>query len=208
MPGVPPPNPTIYHITHVANLPGIIRDGCLWSDSERIRRTVASMNIGHVHIKARRLRRDVPTAAGGKLGDYVPFYFCNRSVMLYAVHRGHPDFSGGQGEIVHLVSSVNMAVRLGCSWTFTERHAELGYATYYDDLTKLSEIDWNVMPLQYWADSEDTKEKRQAEFLVHRQFPWAAIERVVVRDSALAAKVSALIGSGRPPVEIQPSWYY
>jgi len=109
MPGSLPTNPAIYHITHMANLPGILRDGCLWSDSERIRRLVESTNIGHRHIKERRLKREVSVAAGGKLGDYVPFNFCNRSVMLYVIYRGHADYAGGQDEIVHLVSSVRTA---------------------------------------------------------------------------------------------------
>jgi hypothetical protein len=170
MPGVTPLQPLIYHITHVKNLPRILADGCLWSDSERARQGVAPINIGHQHIKARRLRRDVPVAAGGKLGDYVPFYFCFRSVMLYPISQGHQDYQGGQDDVVHLVSSVESAVRLKRPWAFTERHAELGYATYFDDLADLDKIDWKVMPLRYWAESADTKEKRQAEFLVHQRF--------------------------------------
>lgn len=203
-----PSSVPIYHITHVSNLPGILRDGCLWSDSERIGRHVTSTNIGHKHIKDRRLRRDVPVAAKGKLGDYVPFYFCNRSVMLYAIHRGHQDYAGGQNEIVHLVSSVATAVVLQRPWAFTDRHAELGYADYFDDLAKLSEVDWKVMPLDYWANDTETKERRQAEFLVHQSFPWSAIERIGVRDNTVAATVQTLLGGKPPPVEIRPAWYY
>ena len=70
MPGGPPPNAALYHITHVTNLASVVRDGCLWSDSERIARDVTSTNIGHRHIKERRLRRDVPVAARGKLSDW------------------------------------------------------------------------------------------------------------------------------------------
>jgi len=85
------PDPPIFHITHVDNLPGILREGGLWSDAQRIARNVVSTNIGHLHIKQRRLNRAVTTRSGGKLGDYVPFNFCPRSVMLYAVNRGHQD---------------------------------------------------------------------------------------------------------------------
>jgi hypothetical protein len=207
MPGTIPANPAIYHITHVSNVAGILRDGCLWSDSERIGRSLVSTNIGHKHIKERRLRRDVTVAAGGKLGDYVPFYFCNRSVMLYVVSRGHQDYVGGQDEIVHLVSSVQAATRVNQPWAFTDRHAELGHALYYDRLADLSAVDWDVMPMPYWSES-DVKEKRQAEFLVHNRFPWSAIEKIGVRDQAVAMKVRALLGGTAPPVEVQPGWYY
>jgi hypothetical protein len=125
----PPKDPSIFHITHVDNLVGILREGGLWCDSQRIARGLFSTNIGHLHIKNRRLQREVITAAGGKLGDYVPFNFCPRSVMLYVVHRGHRSYAGGQDEIVHLVSSVRCAIALGGPWAFSDRHAELEHRT-------------------------------------------------------------------------------
>jgi hypothetical protein len=57
-------------------------------------------------IKRRRVEElEVSCHPGTKVGDYVPFYFCPRSVMLYVIHRAnHPDLSyrGGQEPIVHL----------------------------------------------------------------------------------------------------------
>jgi hypothetical protein len=79
----------------------------------------------------------VTTQAGGTLGDYLPFNFCPRSVMLFAVSKGHQDYKGGQETIVHLVSTVGRAVALGRAWAFTDRHAELGHALHFDDLSKL-----------------------------------------------------------------------
>lgn len=207
MPGVVPTNPPIFHITHVENLASIIAHGCLWSDSQRIARNLDTTNIGYSHIKQRRLNRLVTAGSGGKLGDYVPFNFCPRSVMLYVVSRGHVDYSGGQNEIVHLVSSVNTATSLGKPWAFTDRHADLAYATYFASLGKLSEVDWNVMPLTYWA-GDDVKERRQAEFLVYESFPWAAVERIGVKNAVVAAKVQALLSGSAPTVAVQPDWYY
>jgi hypothetical protein len=69
MPGAVPPNPLIFHITHLANLPSIIAHGCIWSDAQRIARGLVTTNIGYSHIKQRRLNRPVPVGAGGKLGD-------------------------------------------------------------------------------------------------------------------------------------------
>lgn len=208
MPGTVPSNPPIFHITHVANLASIIAHGCLWSDSQRIARNLVTTNIGITRIKQRRLNRVVTVGIGGSLGDYVPFNFCDRSVMLCAIWRGHDNYNGGQDEIVHLVSSVNTAAALGKPWAFTDRHADLRYAIYFNSLNKLNEVDWNVMPLKYWADTDDTREKRQAEFLVHDSFPWSAVERIGVKSTAVAAKVQALLPGGSPPVALQPQWYY
>jgi hypothetical protein len=207
MPGVPS-NPAIFHITHLNNLPSIIAHGCLWSDSKRLASNLQSTNIGYSHIKQRRLNRAVTTGFGGKLGDYVPFNFCPRSVMLYVVSRGHQDYAGGQDEIVHLVSTVNTAIALGKPWAFTDLHADLGYASYFDSLAKLNEVAWSVMPLTQWGGNDEVKAKRQAEFLVHESFPWSAVECIGVKSSAVAASVQALLPSGTPSVAVQPGWYY
>lgn len=52
---VPPPNPRIYHITHVANLPGIVADGGLVSDAAMRARGGPAASIGMESIKSRRL---------------------------------------------------------------------------------------------------------------------------------------------------------
>ncbi|HJQ85418.1 MAG TPA: DUF4433 domain-containing protein [Candidatus Binatia bacterium] len=202
-----PANPPIFHITHVNNLPGIIGAGRLWSDAQRLRKEVTVTNIGYSHIKQRRLQRLVSVAAGGVLGDYVPFNFCGRSVMLYVIYRGHVDYQGGQREIVHLVSNLATAVALGRPWAFTDRHGDLGYAQFYDDLAQLGQVSWGVMSEMYWTD---VKEERQAEFLVHDWFPWTAVERIGVIDQMMAARVAQLMApaSHQPVVEVHPEWYY
>lgn len=202
-----PTDPLIFHITHVDNLPGILREGGLWCDRQRIARQLGTTNIGHTHIKQRRLTRPVTTKSGGTLGDYVPFNFCSRSVMLFAVHKGHQDYAGGQESIVHLVSSVSRAVALGNAWAFTDRHAEIAHALHFDDLANLSEVPWQVMNEQYWSP---VKEERQAEFLVHEFFPWTSIAEIAVMTPAVARRVQAAlsVGQHRPAVTIHREWYY
>ena len=206
MPQVPA-NPPIFHITHVDNLAGILREGGLWSDAQRNARHLATTNIGHRHIKQRRMNRPVMTTAGGTLGDYVPFNFCPRSVMLYPISRGHDDYRGGQGQIVHLVSDVQTAVALGRPWAFTDRHAELAHALHYDDLSRLDEVPWHVMGETYWSQ---VKEERQAEFLVYEFFPWTAVREVVAMTVESAKRAQTTIGgsSHHPPVTTRRDWYY
>jgi hypothetical protein len=203
----PPTDPLIFHITHVENLAGILREGGLWSDAQRIARKLVTANIGYTHIKNRRLSRPVPTTGGGMLGEYVPFNFCERSVMLLAVHGGHKDYSGGQEGIVHLVSCVSRAIAVGRPWAFTDRHAELAHALYYEDLRRLTEVRWDVMPLKWWSA---VKEERQAEFLVRDFFPWACVTEIVCATDATAQRAAQLlVGAGyQPPVVVRPGWYY
>ena len=203
------PNKKIFHITHVDNLPGIIAMDRLWCDSERIAQGFGNKNIGYSHIKARRMAHPVTVSNGGTLGDYVPFNFCSRSVMLYVVSQGHENYEEGQEPIVHLVSSVDSVVANGRPWAFTDRHADLGYANQYDSLDDLDKVDWSVMPERYWSDSE-IKEKRQAEFLVHNFCPWTAIEEIAVINQVVKTKVEAALVHSvhKPTVQIRGNWYY
>ena len=85
----PPGTPKIYHITHLDNLPSIATDSLLLSDAEMIVRGGPSATIGMSRIKQRRLSLPVACYRGDFVGDYVPFYFCPRSVMLYLLYRGN-----------------------------------------------------------------------------------------------------------------------
>ena len=202
-------NRAIYHITHVKNLHGIIHEGRIWSDAQRLARDLPSTNIGYNHIKERRMRHRVTVAGGGTLGNYVPFNFCPRSVMLYVVKQGHENYQEGQESIIHLVSSIHSILETNRLWFFTDRHADLGYSNQYDKLEYLNEVDWSVMPVQYWSDSE-VKEKRQAEFLVHDWCPWKAIEVLGVISSTVAQQVQAMMAESpyKPKIEIHREWYY
>ncbi|MHB1565725.1 MAG: type II toxin-antitoxin system toxin DNA ADP-ribosyl transferase DarT [Acidiferrobacter sp.] len=203
-------NRAIYHITHADNLANIIREGRLWCDAQCNAHGFTHTNIGYTHIKGRRMRHPVRVAAGGMLGNYVPFNFCPRSVMLYVVAHGHENYQEGQQPIVHLVSSVHTMLTTARPWFFTDRHADLGYANQFDSLGRLDEVDWAVMPLRQWGGGQEVKEKRQAEFLVHDWCPWSAIEVIGVVNRDIAVRVEAAIsGAGhRPRVEVHGDWYY
>lgn len=80
-----PTQPRIYHITHVDNLLSIIQEGGLWSDAKMIERGGPAAAIGMSSIKERRFQLPVKCHPGDCVGDYVPFYFCPRSVIRCAL---------------------------------------------------------------------------------------------------------------------------
>lgn len=65
-------------------------------------------------LKKTRLNdREVKCHPGTMVGEYVPFYFAPRSVMLYLLHRGNHlevDYSGGQRPLVHLEADLRATV--------------------------------------------------------------------------------------------------
>ncbi|MDO7084466.1 DUF4433 domain-containing protein [Pseudocolwellia sp. AS88] len=153
----------ISHITHVSNLASIIEQDCLWSDYKRIELGLVNQNIGYNHIKQRRLVRPVSVAAGGTIGQYVPFNFCPRSVMLYVIHCRHDDFQEGQERVLHLISDIDTIKLTNENCFFTDIHADLDYAEQIDDFTRINELNiQRIINERYW---QDFKEEKQAEFL-------------------------------------------
>jgi len=132
----PPAQPKIYHITHVDNLASIIADGGLLSDAVMIAQGRPTTAIGMSTIKQHRLQLPVDCHPGDRVGDYVPFYFCTKSIMLYVIDRANnPDLSyrGGQGPIVHLEADLHDVVAWADAsrrrWAFSLSNAGAGYAS-------------------------------------------------------------------------------
>ena len=210
-----PARPNIYHIVHVDRLSSIVESGSLWSDLEITRHRVVGTTIGMNNIKRRRLHElTFNSHPDLNVGDCVPFYFCPRSVMLYVIHKSdHPEltYRDGQGPIIHLEADMHEAVawaeRHRQRWAFTSSNAGSRFFDDYSDLADLDKIDWNAVQAHYWSES---KESKQAEFLIERSFPWELVSRIGVRTQHIRNLVQAAMerSTHRPCVEIIPNWYY
>lgn len=210
-------NPTpIYHITHVDNLASILAEGGLLSDQEMIDRGGPEVPVGMSTIKQRRLTLPVRCNPGDMVGEYVPFYFCPRSVMLFVLHRGnHVDltYAGGQDPILHLEAGVEGVVRTanepGGRFAFSLGNAGAAYAEFRSDLDQLGEVDWKAVEAHDFRLPK-IKEGKQAEFLVRRCVPWSSIERIGVRTPEMEQQVLAILAGGnhQPAVTVQRDWYF
>lgn len=206
---------SIYHITHLDNLASILANGCLWSDREIQKRGGANIVIGMDTIKKRRLvELSVSCHDGTFVGDYVPFYFCPRSVMLYLISKGSGDlkYEGGQETVIHLVSTIGDAVKSAGDrrWAFSDVNAGASYAQFSNDLKDFRKlVDMTAVNATHWSDPT-IKPKKQAEFLVYENYPWTAFRSIGVKNSEIAARVKALLNDidHRPSVRVEPSWYY
>ncbi|MDD9961772.1 MAG: DUF4433 domain-containing protein [Gammaproteobacteria bacterium] len=210
----PPADPKIYHIVHVDRLTSVVMDGCLWSDAEIGRHNVEGTMIGMAEIKQRRLALPLECHPNLHVGDFVPFYFCPRSVMLYVIYMAnHPSlgYRGGQEPIVHLEAdmrtTVNWANRNQRRWAFTTSNAGSYYFEDYNDLDRLDQINWNAVNTKDW---QGHKEFKQAEFLVELSFPWHLISRIGVRSKRVYNQVAKAVSQAthRPGIEVKPDWYY
>jgi len=211
-----PNRPLIYHVTHVDNLPSIIMDGKLWSDAALLARGGPTASIGMGGIKQRRLTLPVDCHAGDHVGDYVPFYYCPRSIMLFLIHRAnHPELSyrGGQEPILHLEADLHEAIEWADSekmrWAFSLSNAGAGYTEFRKRVDQLGEIDWDAVANPDFRNPQ-VKEGKQAEFLMREFFPWHLVRRVgAISDMVQRRAMQAMGGAAhRPAVEVCRAWYF
>jgi hypothetical protein len=207
----------MYLITHLQNLGQIVKDGVLWSDSEMLRQNRVCTVVGMSEIKLRRLQEiEVNCHPGYRVGQFVPFYFCPRSVMLYLLHQGNHvnlTYRGGQNPIVHLVADIDTVLRWAAQaprpWAFSKVNAGARYSRFFNEPAELQDLDWNLIDAHDWK-SALVKEAKQAEFLVFESFPWQLIEQIGVIDATKQAAVAAIVSGAAhtPQIEVRRDWYY
>jgi len=160
----------LYHITHYQNLHSILKNKGLSAYSKVVNDEAVYTNIAHHGLQSRRSTTKVPVYPNGCLHDYVPFYFASRSRIVYAIIQGQVDgFEGTEEDIVYVMTRTDKIKDAGLPFVFTDGHAIMFITDFYNDLSELNQVDWDIMKERYWNDTEDDpdrKRRRQAEFLV------------------------------------------
>ncbi|MBX3456325.1 DUF4433 domain-containing protein [Ferrovibrio sp.] len=201
---------------NVDRLPSIIEHNKLLCDAEIVKLKLPGTTIGMGSIKARRLQLPVTCYSNAMVGDFVPFYFCPRSVMLYVIHCANSSeltYRGGQEPIVHLEADLNRVIQWADqhkhSWAFSGSNAGAAYTQFWKDTARLKQLNWQHISAEQWAGAE-VKEAKQAEFLMYQHFPWHLVERIGVYSKGVFNSVAtALIkATHKPLVQILPAWYY
>jgi len=204
-----PASTNIYHITDIANLPSIIARGGLISDARIAQAGGPLTQIGYDHIKSRRLTElRVDCCNNSFVGEFVPFYYCPRSIMLYTVNRGNTGRPAGcQETILHLVSTVATASNLGRQWAMSDGNAGARAAAFSCDINALDQLNWTAIGARYWSEVSFEK---QAEFLVHDSFPMNAFYEIGCNNDAVTQQVKAIVAQAGLNIQVKtvPAWYY
>lgn len=202
----------IFRITHIANVSWILRNGLHCKNAE-----LADPNfvqIGNPELISRRATRDVPVPPGGSLSNYIPFYFTPFSMMMYNIVTGY----GGirqfpNRDIVMLVSSLRALKEAGIQAVFTDRHAYLKMARFFNSLDNLSEIDWEILQQRDFQRDPDDPEKTdryQAEALIHGHLPVERLVSIVCHGENEKRMLNRQREELGVPLRVvaQPSWYF
>jgi len=207
-----PKKALIWRIVHRDNLPWILDNGVHCGSSAE--RAAVWVDIGNAELIAKRATQTVPRSPGGRLNDYVPFYFTPFSPMLHNIRTG---WGGVQKrpneEIVILVSSLPHIAALGLRFLFTDSHAYYQWANFYSDLADLDKVDWQLLQLRdFKRNPEDPAkfERYQAEALVHKHLPVAGLLGIVCYTEALRERIQEAIGARRLRLQVhaRTEWYF
>jgi hypothetical protein len=124
-----------------------------------------------------------------------------------------PGYDGGQEPIIYLASYAEDVAKAGLDYVFTNKHAVLTLANFYNDLADLGSVDLALMKARYWNNTEDDPdrlERRQAEFLVKGSFPLNLVVQIGVGSKTILERVEAEIAESNYPIQVQrrQNWYY
>lgn len=207
-----PERALIFRITHIRNVPWILRHGLHCRASAVV--DPDFVQIGDRKLIRKRVERVVSIPPGGTLADYVPFYFTPSSPMLYKILTGDGDIEQmPSSSIVVLVASLRNICEAGIPAIFTDQHAYPEIAGYYAELNSLDRIDWNLLRNRDFArDPEDPNktERYQAEALIHRHLP---VEQILAIACARENEKRTLEEYGRAAgmeikIALRPRWFF
>ena len=214
MSSLSPQKALIFRITHIENVPWILANGLHCRSSGVLDPNYR--DIGNPDLIAKRAHRVVPIPPGGTLSDYIPFYFTPYSPMLLNIKTGYNGMKQTpMPDIVILASSLHTLADRAIPFVFTDRHAYLLTAddAFSSSLADLGRIDWKILQARdFKRDPNDPGkfERYQAEALVHRHMPVAALAGIVCHGSAQEARLGQLVQNGNfnLTVTARPGWYF
>ncbi len=174
----------IYRITHIDNIPHILKFGITHKNSSN--KNPYYKSIGDKSLIETRNKKTViientednSNNCSIVLGNYIPFYYGVRMPMLYVTQHGgnFVENETSPEDIFYLVCSLNKIVTSYYDYYFTDGHATDNLTSFYDK-TRINEliniIDWEAVKLKYWGGDEnlDLKRKKQTEFLISDDLP-------------------------------------
>jgi len=209
----------IYRITHIKNIPHILKYGITPKVSEHPNPNFKV--IGDSTLIDTRSNKKVKITNGNDeiietitLGDFIPFYFGVKMPMLYVIQHGGnfvPKATKPEN-IVYLACSIEKILIFGNEFYFSDGHATDMLTTFYnkDKIQDLHTIiDWQAVKTSYWGGEEnlDLKRKKQAEFLVKGDInPNCIIGYVCYNNDAKKKLIK--FGINKQIIKIIPKTYF
>lgn len=206
-----PEKALIWRIVHRDNIPCILDQGLACSSGTL--QCPDWVPIGNAELISKRAEHAVPLSPFGCLSDYVPFYFTPFSPMLLNILSGRGVTKRSHEEIVILVSSLRRVSELGLHYVFTDMHAYYHWASFYNDLADLAQLDWALLQARdFRRDFDDPQkfERYQAEALIHEHCPTEALFGMICYDFDVEQQLKHWLAERKIEINVyaRPEWFF
>lgn len=172
----------LFHITHLDNVPGILRRGLLCRNRiEDLQ--VPYMDLSDAECQERRSCRDLD-GRSVDLHDYVPLFIEPRNAMLYRLQRSLSE-SGTADELAILQVSA-AAAQWGASLLADGiASSPVSQIFHARDAAGWESLDWEAIRCRCWLDQPDpqaAKRRRMAEVMVSSHLQQRHIHKVWLKS--------------------------
>ena len=190
----------IFHFTDIHNLDSIIKNGLLCTNVKN-KNGIKHKNIANTTIQERRSNMDVPVGPGGKVHDYVPFYFSSMNPMLLKkLNEKNVD----QQYIVYLCVKIQRLEEKDSVFTNASANT-VETPDFFDDVKDLDKLDWQAIDKKTWGvASDDERHKKMAEALIHERIDISEIDAILVFNNGIEDAVKKMFERNgvKPPAII------
>lgn len=178
-----------FHMTDVHNLESILKNGLL-STNLKESKGITHTNIANMTIQERRSKMDVTCGKGGKVHDYVPFYFSSMNPMLLGVLNTK---NQDQQFIIYICLKIEKIIKL--NGVFTDASANTSESpNFYDDVKDLDKLSWDLIDNSKWSQAEAThRHRKMAEVLIKDKVDASDIDSIVVFNDWIKEGVKELL---------------
>lgn len=186
----------LFHFTDIHNLDSIIKNGLLCTNDKN-EKGIMHKNIANMTIQVRRAGMDVPVGPGGKVHDYVPFYFSSKNPMFLGVlNKKNTD----QPFIIYLCIKIVRLEKKDAVFTDASANTDIP-PKFYSDTTNLDKLDWNLIDSQKWGFTDEERHKKMAEAMVYNKVGIEEIDAIVVYNNWVADGVRKIFAQNgiKPP---------
>ena len=183
----------IFHFTDIYNLDSIIKNGLLCTNLKN-EKNIPHKNIANKSIQERRANMDVPVGSGGKVHDYVPFYFSSINPMLLTLlNQKNVD----QNLIIYLCVKIRRLEKADAVYTDASANTKIP-PNFYEDPSHLDDLDWELIESKKWgAGTDEDKHRKMAEAFIHKSVDIKEIDAIVVFNDDVKKAVEQIFGTNK-----------
>lgn len=194
----------LYYFSLAGNFESICKNGIL-PNNEVVNKSLNAQTFAIPQVQCRRHNKICKLNDGKDVHvhDAVPLYFVSRTPTLYA--RRHL-----QKNIFFVVVDKDVLFSQGVRFSITDGNAASKVTHFFNSLSSLQTLSWEVIYANNWVDHPDGKRKRCAEMLVYPKISTEYFNAFVVNNKGLQNQLQVLGASigNKVPIIVNPSLFF